>query len=384
MIDFLKKHWWRILLVILGVVLLVLWTLWGVREYNKQQSLHNSVLLAWDYLVDVQEDDGSFIYLYDPDEQISLGWYNILRHAGTVYSLLEIYAYSNDDKYLEAAELWLWYLQRQIQDCSWFASDALCLVENNEVKLWWNALAILAMGLYTELTDRDDFVLTMQWLAAWILSVQNNEWEFVIHKMDMEWRVSDFVSQYYPWEGLYALAKLYDITWVDTYIRAAYQWAIWLITVRDAWLTLRNIAHDHWLLYALRDIYRHYPDTVLVQHGQFITNSIISRQRLEEDTDYKPWVGSFMYPPRTTPTSTRMEWLIAAHTLFSQAWFTNLAESIEPNISLGIWYIRGSQLLDGYEWTLWYGWFPESLTESAIRIDYVQHAISALLWYLSL
>lgn len=341
-------------------------------------------MLAWDYLVNVQEDDGSFIYLYDPEEQVSLWGYNILRHAGTVYSLLEVYEYSNDAKYLQAAELGLWYLQRQIEDCSWFAPQALCLVENNEVKLWWNALAILAMWLYTELTDKNDFVLTMQWLATWMLSVQNSEWEFVIHKMDMQWRASDFVSQYYPWEALYALAKLYDITSIDNYIRAAYQWAIWLITVRDAWLTLRNVTHDHWLLYGLSNIYRHYPDPLLVQHGQLMVNSIVSRQRWEEDTDYKPWVGSFMYPPRTTPTSTRMEWLIAAHALFSQAWFSNLAKSIEPNIALGIGYIHRSQLLEWYEWTTGYGWFPESLTDSSIRIDYVQHAISALLWYLSL
>ena len=104
-----------------------------------------------DYLVAQMDADGSYVYEYDPIKRKKSSSYNILRHAGTTYSLIELHEATRDAKYLAAAENGLGYLRRQIIDCPTVPAAA-CVIENDQIKLGGNGLALLALSKYMAVT----------------------------------------------------------------------------------------------------------------------------------------------------------------------------------------------------------------------------------------
>ena len=68
-------------------------------------------------------------------------------------------------------------------------------------------------------------------------------------------KASDFISDYYPGEALYALMKLYRSDGNRRWLEAARRGVDWIIQVRDADKSIGQLTHDHWLMYALRELY---------------------------------------------------------------------------------------------------------------------------------
>src|SRR5699024_10143257 len=87
--------------------------------------------------------------------------------------------------------------------------------------------------------------------------------------------------------------------------------------VRDVEANLETIAHDHWLLYALNDLYRERPKEMYLKHSFFIADAIIKIQRLDPEKFSKEWIGSFDSHPNapSTPAACRAEGLGAAYRL---------------------------------------------------------------------
>ena len=50
-------------------------------------TLRASAQMAVDWLADNQRPDGTYLYRYDRDDDVDLGGYNIVRHAGVTMSL---------------------------------------------------------------------------------------------------------------------------------------------------------------------------------------------------------------------------------------------------------------------------------------------------------
>lgn len=333
-----------------------------------------------DYLVRSLGSDGRFVYAYLPKTDEVKDDYNILRHAGTTYALLEVYATVGDGKYLEAAERALDYLRRQVQDCAIDPRWA-CVVEDGEVKLGGNGLALLALEEYVKVSGREDDLPLIERLGGYLLAEQAPSGEFTVHKRSHpSGQASDFVSQYYPGEALLALIRhpRGDNAWID----AAERGARWLITVRDQGLEIGRLAHDHWLLYALNEIHLERPDPLLLEHGAKIVQAIVSGQNRRPS--YADWHGSFYVPPRSTPTATRSEGLGAAHPMLTRGGRT--AEATAALEAMG--YAVEFQLRTRFDdiSSLYLptrerirGGFRRSLDNYEIRIDYVQHNISALL-----
>ena len=59
-------------------------------DFTKEDLL-SSLELAGNYLVRETREDGSFVYLYNASCDCEDEDYNILRHAGTIYAMLQLY-----------------------------------------------------------------------------------------------------------------------------------------------------------------------------------------------------------------------------------------------------------------------------------------------------
>ena len=364
----------------------------GHRPFDtaSREDLLAAARLGGAYLTAAVGPDGKFVYRYLAETDSVGGGYNILRHAGSTYSMLELYDVTSDAGLLQAAQRAIGYLLRAVKPCSTTPGGAQrdngmasCVVEDGEVKLGGNALAVIALAKYAEVTGDRQYVPVMLDLGRWIRDTQSESGEFTMQKVTYpEGKVDDFVSEYYPGEAMLALVRLYaldrDEAWLDR-VEAS---ASYLINVRDGAVPDIALPQDHWLLYSLNELYRYRPDPLYLKQTLRLAKVIMTSQN--DGAHYPDWSGGFYRPPRSTPAATRNEGLCAAYSLAADFGYKEEAEEI-----LGaMWRTAAFQLrtqlrpesamyLTNPQRAL--GGFRESLTDFEVRIDYVQHNISSLL-----
>ena len=335
------------------------------------------------YLARSVGPDGRFAYVYLPGHGTMPKKYNILRHSGTVYAMMELYAVTQDKSLLKSAEKALSYLLAQVKASPSNKAEELCVVEKGYSKLGGNALAVIALARYTAATGDRRHVPVMLKLGRWIVNHQGADGRLGPHKITWpEGRVEPFRSQYYPGEALLALVRIHaldgDARWLD----AAEKGARYVITVRDGKLTDDQLSHDHWLLYSLNELYRKRHDELYLKHALRLAGVIVRGQN--RASEFPDWVGGYLKPPRSTSTSTRSEGLCAAWRLARDFGERKEAETILSAIRRGVAFqlhsqFRPESVLYARDPQRTMGAFHRSLTTHEIRIDYVQHSMSAML-----
>lgn len=357
----------------------------GHRELGRPggEELLQAAISAGGYLERAVGQEGRFVYSYLPKTDEEKDDYNMLRHAGTAYAMLELFDEIRTPSTLEAAQRALDYLRGRLLECRAGDGWGACVEEKGYVKLGGNALAILAFAKHAAATGDRSILPLLARLASWMLSVQEESGEFSIHKLDLSTgEVDDLVSEYYPGEALFALVRLYQLDGDPRWLDAAERGAAWLIEVRDGELSDDELSHDHWLLYALNELHRERPRALYVEHALRLARVIASSQN--RDPEFPDWRGSYYRPPRSTPTATRSEGLCAAWELARRVARNEAAAEILEAARLGVDFQY--QLQFRPESTLYLpdperalGGFPRSLTNFEVRIDYVQHNLSSLL-----
>jgi hypothetical protein len=337
------------------------------------------------YLARAVKHDGRFAYDYWAMSDQERSGYNVLRHAGSVYSMFEVLGRKPDDELRSAAERAIAGLQLFVQPCPPPAAGERCIVEDDIVKLGGNALAVLALAKQAEVTGNREHLPLMRTLARFMVALQRPSGEFDPHVL----RASDgaahpHVSDFYPGEALFALLRLHRLDPGGPWLDAAERGARWLIEGRDADLPSTELPHDHWLLYALNELSRLRPDPALLEHAMAIARAIVRSQNT--DPPYPDWRGSFYRPPRSTPAATRIEGLNSALALARDFGSTADATAFRRSLDLATRYLLQQQFRP--ESALYLpdalralGGFRRSFGDFEIRIDYVQHAVSALLGY---
>jgi len=228
--------------------------------------------------------------------------------------MLQLYDVTGEKELLEKSRAALGYLTNSIKEISTTKGRFNCIVENSDTKLGSNALGIMALlGFYNN-TNEPEYLNSAKQLGEYILFAMDGTGEFVIQKqLYPNGVVTNMRSEYYPGEALLALATLYKSDGKSKWLDAAELGAKYLITIRDGKKDDNELAHDHWLLYALNELYRFRPNKMYFNHAMRLADVIINSQKT--NTELRDWVGSFYTPPRSTPTATRMEGLYAAYQL---------------------------------------------------------------------
>ncbi len=342
--------------------------------------------LGGNYLVRHFNEDGTFDYLYNPDNDEVKDEYNMLRHAGTVYALLELYENTGNKKYLEVSKKALDYINKTLKECPSTFKDFKCLYEGRSVKLGGNALSVLAFSKYAIVTGDKKYIDNAKSLADWILSTQSEDGEFLMHVQYSNGSIGKHISEYYPGESIYALMLLYKVTEDEKYLESAKNATSWIINVRDKNKTYKNINHDHWLLYGMKELYKYNQKDEYIEHAKKIVDGIVRLQHKENENIDASWIGGFYNPPRSTPTATRSEALVSAYDIFIMSGnkkYQNIAhETLRSAIVFELrTFIDGAKARKYKQPLKALGGFRSSLVGLSVRIDYVQHNISALLGF---
>ncbi|MBN8511510.1 MAG: hypothetical protein J0L79_00570 [Rickettsiales bacterium] len=358
----------------------------GQKLYNKfdKDNLHKSINLAANYLANAVLPSGRFDYEFAVDANRSLRDYNLLRHAGTAFSMIEYYLAFSDRSILPSVERAMHFMTR------FFVSgienpNTTCLLESGSIKLGGNGLAALAISKYVEVTKDQKFIVYLKKICQWILEQMNDDGSFKGHvQYYPKGRYKNMISEYYPGEVIYGLMESYKILADENLAEAAFKIAKWLINVRDISTPADKLPHDHWLLYGLNELYRQRQDFQFVEHSIKICSAITESQNLS--VKYPDYHGSYYKgDPRSTPAATRSEGLLAAYKLVSE--FGNdkkTADIILECAKRTICFQLRTQYTDINTIYLQYpekalGGFRTSINNHEIRIDYVQHNLSSLI-----
>lgn len=358
----------------------------GHRRYGEvtPAMLQSALDQAARYLVTAVDGDGRFRYVYRPKSDADVTSYNILRHAGTAYAMMELYADRRDEAVRAAAERALSFLLTQAIPCLSPDETALCILEGNEIKVGGSALSVIALAEHMKVTgDRSRLEPTRR-LGQRLLSIQAPSGEFTLHKqLHPDGEATDFVSEYYPGEALLALTRLYDVDPDPRWLSGAARAAKWLIQVRDGGKPVDELEHDHWLMYGLSELYRLAPDPLYLDHVRKLVDAITAKQI--KSHEYEDWIGAFAIDPGSTPTSCRAEGLMAAAKLFAGTGNDPAyARKALDAARLAARMMLAAQIREETAMHLpnpkrALGGFGSTLSNYEIRIDYVQHAVSALL-----
>jgi hypothetical protein len=345
--------------------------------------LENSLRGGGRYLTAAVGEDGRFLYSYLPKTDSVSADYNILRHAGTTYAMLDLYTHTEKEELLAAASRAIRFMMAQVRLCPVGSGFESCLIEEERAKLGGNGLAVLALTYYMRATGDQALLEDAQSLARWMVSLQAESGEFTTHIMEYATgRDTGSVSEYYPGEAIYALANLYLLDGNEEWLRAAQDGARWLANDRIAGKAPGDVTHDHWLLLGLDVIQHISPDPVYYEASLTIADAIIRTQN--SDPEFPDWYGSFYKPPRSTPAATRTEGLMAAYRVARDYGTPEEADRIVQAAKNSISFQLGTQFypekamyLPNPQRVL--GGFHRDLTNFEIRNDYVQHNISGIL-----
>jgi hypothetical protein len=400
-----------------------------VRGYVAPSALDRNALLraarnAGDYLVRMQKTDGSFYYWYRPlSDQQEVGRYNIVRHAGAAVSLFDLYRTTRDPRYLAAARRATAFLRsrfRQIagtkpagpdhEQAEAAASHGVTISsgnldrlkaeqqagrgagragglqstplyvidDDNKAKLGAGGLALLAVTREMEL-DRRSGSSEANGLAAGILAMQRSDGSF-----ETDVRLSGDESDappslYYPGEAMLGLVRLYLLGGNSKLLDGARRGADYLVALQRK---QRELPPDAWLVQALESIYEITKDSRYAGHAIDLSASMAASLYPADGPDgYAGAVAPGI--PRVTPAASRSEGMLAGYRI-ARSIKDQRAELILGAALAAARFQLSQQFGPDNGFFLpnparAAGGFHESLDSMRIRIDYVQHSISALL-----
>ena len=349
-----------------------------VQETDRA-SLLAAVRMAGDYLVRMQLQDGSFHYSYDPlRDHTSQRTYNIVRHAGTVYSLFELYAATREARYLDAARRGVSYLRTRFHPAR--KKNAFYVLDNDgKAKLGAMGLALLAHARQIELDPASADRASAGKLANMILVMQRRDGSFESYYPIRGDEPRGSVSLYYPGEAILGLMHLFKSNGDKRLLDAARRGADYLIKSQRG---MSPLPPDAWLIQALETLYNTGREQKYAEHALKLAEAMMAEQYTA--SDHAGYAGAFRPGvPRSTPAASRSEGLLAAYRI-ARSIDDPRASRIAASLKAAARFQLTQQFKTGTDHGLpnperARGGFRESITSARIRIDFVQHNISSLL-----
>jgi UDP-N-acetylmuramyl pentapeptide synthase len=210
------------------------------------QSVLDLVRSGSAYLSRQVQGDGLFVYGYFPCFDRRIPTYDAMRHASSIFAMLEAWELTRDEALRSAIDRSLEHLTNWLIRDYKLADgrDVAFLVDTGgEIRLGGNAACVLALVKYCELTDTRRWLPLLEKLALGIVSLQDpatGRFNHVLHATDLTLKQASRII-YYDGEAAFSLMRLYGLT----------RDGRWLAVVEKAFdhfiASQHWQAHDHWL-----------------------------------------------------------------------------------------------------------------------------------------
>ena len=354
--------------------------------------------LAANYLMRQVRDDGSFVYRINTDPEVTVKpRYNWLRHAGTLYAMSVYYHLSENPELVPLIEKSVNHMRTKAMAPVTDWPDVMAIWTDGRItgakgpltaKLGGAGLGLVAMTALNRILPDAVPLDDLRGLGRFILAMQKPNGElyskFTPSKGGPQ---DDWVSLFYPGEAALGLTELHALDSDPRWLNGAIKTIQYLAAKREG---EAKVPSDHWALIATRRMWPQLADSdraVFKRHARQVVDTILASQIWEQEN---PGYGGFSAGGRTTPTATRLEGLLAAEFLFREDPVYH--RKMEIAISWGIRFMLDAQLKsERYKgaFTRAIGRVSSSHPKARsfnsrateVRIDYVQHALSAFMNY---
>ncbi len=375
----------------IGLVLLLAVVGCGRQEGETEQSLDvnvelatdlsrdltRSILAGGDFLVRMQNEDGSYKYMYYPNENRFDTKNNILRHTGVVYSLLLLYEFSGRPEWLESAKAGAAFMLENIERID---DDIAYVYFNRKAKLGGAALAVIALAKLETLEPTGEYHDVIKDLTDFILFMQEDTGKFTSFYIYKDELTSPKDSQIYPGEAMLALVRAYQLLEDDRYLAALDDAVHYYRTVFPVFPTT---AFTTWTMTAMSEFYAVRPEEVYAEFAFDMADWLVEQQYMEDAT--KPeYVGGYRPRVPTVAAASRTEGVCDAYILARDLGDEARAAYYEKSMLLASSFLRRLQYTRENTKHLPRpkiprGAFFGKLGTSVARIDYTQHCISAMI-----
>lgn len=389
-----------VIVAISTLVLIVVSYFLGCRSASAavtvgSENLDKAINLAINYLSKNTMQDGRFVYNASADPNIKYGnaQYNVLRHAGTLYSMYlcerVLKNYTLKEKRLLASEYLLKNYVREIKPNMYavVSKPEEEGLKTEQAKLGGTGLALIGLSnLYTE--GKIDLKI-LRGLGEFALFMQNEDGSFVAkYDVTKGKKDTEFESLYYPGEVAYGLLFLNEVDpqkkWVDCAKNALMYLAY---SRKDSGL---KVPFDHWAMLATRKLFET-PNNGLTavekiwlqRHAEQMAYSKINTQIVDDGHVYQ---GGLFDNLRLCSLGTIMEGFVAIYYITDDV---QLKQRVYNFLKRGTAFLSRYQVKEGAMQggipTTAYWCLTNSLESTkVIRIDNVQHVISAWITFVEL
>lgn len=335
------------------------------------------VFNASEFLARQVKDSGLFVYGLFPCFNKEIPTYNTLRHASSTYAMIEAWEVTQSAFLKSAIERSLLCLTQELikrVQLSGGIQVAFLVDTGNEIKLGGNAVCILALAKYTELTGTTEYIELMEQLAQGLVAMLNPSTRRFVHVLnypDLSIK-EQFRIIYYDGEAAFALMRLYKITRRARWLQAVELAFEYFIEARH-WK-----ANDHWMSYCVNELTQYRPKREYFEFG------------IRNFANHLDFVLT-----RITTFPTLLELMMAAQHMLSRLQampeFADLYAQVDIEKFYRALHWRANYLTTGYFWPEWAMYFakPDTLNGSffirhhsyRVRIDDVEHYVSGLVAY---
>ena len=358
----------------------------GRVEKPSSAELEQGIELATRYLESSSGPDGKFVYRVNTAIGLESNSYNIIRHAGTMYALGMLYDSHPDPAIAGILVRSAGFLSQNYigpgdhpgQLVVWSKPNTL----HSYADLGATGLGLVAISEVNRIKPKTIPLEDLEELGRFALSLQKPDGSFYSKYRPESGPVLDWESLYYPGEAALGFIALYEQDHSSEWLIAASKALSYLAKSRAG---LPTVPADHWALIATAKLLPYckhaacqISEEELVQHAIQICNSILAEQM---NLPGQGLDGSFDPTGRTTPTATRMEGLLAALEFLPKD-NTELRAKIQAAATRGVAFLLRAQIRTGpYAGGMPGAYVANARGASDIRIDYVQHSLSAWLRY---